>query len=67
MASQNRDSKLATANNDERKSHIFDGVTGTSETAAFQLCDIVDPMLKGMIEDESDLRDTCNVGLLLFA
>ena len=44
------------------KSHIFDGVTLTKETAAFQLCDIHDPMLKDMIESEEDLRETCDVG-----
>ena len=43
------------------RSHIFDGVTLTSETAAFQLCDITDPMLKEMIEDEQEIRDACNV------
>ncbi|TFY72093.1 hypothetical protein EVG20_g894 [Dentipellis fragilis] len=42
------------------RSHIFDGQTVTTETAAFQLCDITDPMLKGMIEDEESVRDTCN-------
>lgn len=47
------------------RSHIFDGVTVTKETAAFQLCDITDPMLKEMIEDEEDLRDACHVGLFL--
>jgi hypothetical protein len=46
-----------------RKSHIFDGKTVTKETAAFQLCDIVDPMLKEMIEDTNDLRETCHVRL----
>ncbi|CDO74112.1 hypothetical protein BN946_scf185043.g162 [Trametes cinnabarina] len=45
---------------DDRRSHIFDGVTVTSETAAFQLCDITDPMLKEMIEDEDAVRETCN-------
>ena len=47
---------------DERRSHIFDGETVTSETAAFQLCDITDPMLKEMIEadDEDLLREACN-------
>ncbi|RPD61992.1 hypothetical protein L226DRAFT_463601 [Lentinus tigrinus ALCF2SS1-7] len=47
---------------DERRSHIFDGETITSETAAFQLCDITDEMLKEMIEadDEDSLRDACN-------
>jgi hypothetical protein len=43
------------------RSHIFDGVTLTSETAAFQLCDITDPMLKEMVEEEEDVRDSCNV------
>ena len=46
-----------------RKSHLFDGQTVTKETAAFQLCDITDPMLKEMIEDPEDLREECNVGL----
>lgn len=47
---------------DERRSHIFDGETVTSETAAFQLCDITDAMLKEMIEadDEDSLREACN-------
>ncbi|EGO01771.1 hypothetical protein SERLA73DRAFT_177265 [Serpula lacrymans var. lacrymans S7.3] len=45
---------------ERRKSHIFDGVTLTKETAAFQLCDIHDPMLKGMIEDDDDLREVCD-------
>ncbi|KAH7930260.1 hypothetical protein BV22DRAFT_1028484 [Leucogyrophana mollusca] len=45
---------------DRRKSHIFDGVTITKETAAFQLCDIHDPMLKEMIEEEDDLREVCD-------
>ncbi|KAM5532733.1 hypothetical protein V8D89_013625 [Ganoderma adspersum] len=47
---------------DERRSHIFDGETVTSETAAFQLCDITDAMLKEMIEadDEDSLRESCN-------
>lgn len=45
-------------------SHIFDGVHSTKETAAYQLCDIVDPMLKEMIEDESGVRDECNVGYI---
>ncbi|KIJ56642.1 hypothetical protein M422DRAFT_57318 [Sphaerobolus stellatus SS14] len=46
--------------NDDRRAHMFDGQTQTSETASFQLCDIVDPMLREMIEDESQLRDTCH-------
>ena len=44
-----------------RKSHIFNGRTINQETAAFQLCDIHDPMLKTMIENSEDLRDVCHV------
>lgn len=47
-----------------RRSHIFDGVTIAKETAAFQLCDVQDPMLKEMIEKEEDLRETCDVSEL---
>ncbi|OCH93564.1 hypothetical protein OBBRIDRAFT_771274 [Obba rivulosa] len=54
------DRAAGTWREEDRRSHIFDGVTVTSETAAFQLCDIQDPMLKEMIEDEDDLRETCN-------
>ena len=48
---------------DSRFSHIFDGVRLNTETAAFQLCDIHDQMLKQMIENanEADLRDECDV------
>lgn len=45
---------------DRRESHIFNGRTITKETAAFQLCDIHDPMLKVMIENSEDLRDVCH-------
>lgn len=45
---------------ERRRSHIFDGATIAKETAAFQLCDIQDPMLKEMIEKEEDLRQTCD-------
>ncbi|KAL4076007.1 RNA polymerase III transcription factor IIIC subunit-domain-containing protein [Scleroderma citrinum] len=45
---------------ERRRSHIFDGITIAKETAAFQLCDIQDPMLKDMIEKEDDLRETCD-------
>ncbi|KAJ2934541.1 hypothetical protein H1R20_g2576, partial [Candolleomyces eurysporus] len=45
---------------DRKSSHIFDGKTVSKETAAFQLCDIVDPMLKEMIEDPDALRETCD-------
>ncbi|KAH9973046.1 RNA polymerase III transcription factor IIIC subunit-domain-containing protein, partial [Lactifluus volemus] len=57
-ASMNR--SLGEQARDDRRSHIFDGVTLSSETAAFQLCDITDPMLKRMIEEEEDVRESCN-------
>lgn len=44
-----------------RVSHIFDGVTPSKETAAFQLCDITDPMIKAMVDDPEEVRDVCNV------
>lgn len=43
------------------RSHIFDGKTMSKETAAYQLCDLRDPMLKEMVEDDEELRETCNV------
>ncbi|KAJ7086691.1 RNA polymerase III transcription factor IIIC subunit-domain-containing protein [Mycena epipterygia] len=45
---------------DRRKSHLFDGKTLTKETASFQLCDLVDPMLKEMIDDAQELREECD-------
>ena len=45
---------------DSRTSHTFDGVNLTKETAAFQLCDITDPMLKEMIDDPDNVRDVCD-------
>ena len=52
--------------NEAPPSHIFDGVHLNTETAAFQLCDIIDPMLKEMIKDEDAVRDECNVSLEIF-
>ncbi|EEB94408.1 hypothetical protein MPER_06781 [Moniliophthora perniciosa FA553] len=52
-----------TDSEERRTSHIFDGQTLTKETAAFQLCDITDPMLKEMIESGDDLRDTCDASV----
>ncbi|KAM6504022.1 RNA polymerase III transcription factor (TF)IIIC subunit domain containing protein [Amanita muscaria] len=48
------------AENDRSRSYIFDGRNLTKETAAFQLCDIEDPMLKEMIEDPDGIRDECD-------
>lgn len=45
---------------DRKLSHTFDGKTLTKDTASFQLCDITDPLLKGMIEDPSVVRETCH-------
>ncbi|KAF8528978.1 RNA polymerase III transcription factor IIIC subunit-domain-containing protein [Hysterangium stoloniferum] len=44
----------------DRRSHIFDGVSCSSETASFQLLDIHDQMLKKMIDSEDQLRDKPN-------
>ncbi|KAJ3723184.1 RNA polymerase III transcription factor IIIC subunit-domain-containing protein [Lentinula raphanica] len=43
-----------------KTSHVFDGVNLTKETAAFQLCDITDHMLKEMIENPDDIREVCD-------
>ena len=48
------------------RSHIFDGKNLTKETAAFQLCDIEDPMLKEMIDDPDNMQEECDVSLLAF-
>ncbi|KAF8803887.1 hypothetical protein BYT27DRAFT_7340686 [Phlegmacium glaucopus] len=53
-------SRMLEKDAERRNSHIFDGQTLTKETAAFQLCDIIDPMLKKMIEDLDGLRDICD-------
>ncbi|KZP24581.1 hypothetical protein FIBSPDRAFT_1042044 [Athelia psychrophila] len=45
---------------DRKTAHIFDGVRLTQETAAFQLCDIHDPMLREMIKSEEDVREVCD-------
>ena len=52
-----------------RFSHIFDGARLNTETAAFQLCDIHDGMLKQMIEgtNDEDLRDECDVRELVLS
>jgi general transcription factor 3C polypeptide 5 (transcription factor C subunit 1) len=33
----------------------------TKETASFQLCDLIDPMLKEMIDNSEELREECDV------
>ncbi|KAL5487831.1 TFC1 [Sanghuangporus weigelae] len=48
------------SSSEEPPSHIFDGRHITKETAAFQLCDITDPLLSELIEDEEGVRDECN-------
>ncbi|KAJ4472296.1 RNA polymerase III transcription factor IIIC subunit-domain-containing protein [Lentinula aciculospora] len=59
---QERATAITAVNNPEevRTSHMFDGVNLTKETAAFQLYDITDPMLKEMIEDPDDIREVCD-------
>lgn len=56
--------RLPEAAETKTRSHIFDGRTVTTETAAFQLCDITDPLLEKMIKDEDSIRDRCDVGVL---
>ncbi|KAG8980747.1 tau 95 subunit of transcription factor TFIIIC [Tulasnella sp. 427] len=42
-------------------SHIFDGKTAQNEVGpGFQLCDIHDPLLEGLINDASDIRTECH-------
>ncbi|KDQ20732.1 hypothetical protein BOTBODRAFT_317063 [Botryobasidium botryosum FD-172 SS1] len=43
-----------------RDSHIFDGVHALRDVAGWQLCDIHDPLLKQLIEDDSELREECH-------
>ncbi|KAK7470853.1 tau 95 subunit of transcription factor TFIIIC [Stygiomarasmius scandens] len=59
-AAANTGHPLDVDQDERRTSHIFDGQTLTKETAAFQLCDIVDPMLKDMIENPSEIREVCH-------
>ncbi|KAH8830172.1 RNA polymerase III transcription factor IIIC subunit-domain-containing protein [Flagelloscypha sp. PMI_526] len=42
---------------ERRKGHIFDGVTAYKDTAAFQLCDLTDPLLKELVTTH-DLRES---------
>lgn len=46
-----------------RSSHIFDGKIRHSETASFQLCDIVDPLLEEMINSPEAISDVYDVSL----
>ncbi|KAF5369933.1 hypothetical protein D9758_001240 [Tetrapyrgos nigripes] len=59
-AAANTNNPLETDQDERRTSHVFDGQTLTKETAAFQLCDIVDPMLKDMIENAPEIREVCH-------
>ncbi|KAK7696618.1 hypothetical protein QCA50_001276 [Cerrena zonata] len=54
------DAVIEAIRREDKRSHIFDGYNVTKETAAFQLCDIEDEMLKDLIEDEDELRETCH-------
>ncbi|KAF9470465.1 hypothetical protein BDN70DRAFT_821342 [Pholiota conissans] len=59
-STQNEQMRAHEKDADRKNAHIFDGQTITKETAAFQLCDITDLMLKTMIEDPDALRETCH-------
>ncbi|KAI9891238.1 MAG: tau 95 subunit of transcription factor TFIIIC [Vezdaea aestivalis] len=43
----------------DRHSHIFDGASLVQDGKIWQVCDITDPLLKGLLETE-DLRSTCD-------
>ena len=47
------------------QTHIFDGLRVENESARYQLCDITDPLLKKLIEDENVVRGTCDVRIIL--
>ncbi|KAI9886982.1 MAG: tau 95 subunit of transcription factor TFIIIC [Watsoniomyces obsoletus] len=44
----------------DRQSHLFDGRTISLEGKVWQVCDISDPLLKGLLATE-DLRETCEM------
>ncbi|ORZ40017.1 RNA polymerase III transcription factor IIIC subunit-domain-containing protein [Catenaria anguillulae PL171] len=50
----------STASRQEIKSHVFDGVHVNDETSVFQFCDLVDPLLKELVDTQEYLRDTCD-------
>lgn len=46
---------------DEQPSHVFDGRGITTNGKTWQMCDIKEPLIKGLL-DTDDLRSTCDVG-----
>lgn len=44
-----------------RLSHLFDGKTAALDGKVWQVCDVVDPLLKSLL-DTDNLRDECHVG-----
>lgn len=46
------------------ESHIFDGKILLSDATSFQVCDITDPVLKLLLDDEASRRETFDVRLI---
>ena len=49
----------------DEKSHLFDGVKLTMDGKVWQVCDIIDPMLKSLLAT-TNLRTRCEVRYLLY-
>jgi general transcription factor 3C polypeptide 5 (transcription factor C subunit 1) len=47
------------------QSHLFDGRHVELDGKVWQVCDITDPLLKGLLTDAKKLRTSCDVRLLL--
>ena len=48
-----------------RKSHLFDGKVASKDGKIWQVCDVVDPFLKSIL-DTNDLRKECHVSCPIF-
>lgn len=46
-------------------SHVFDGKGITTNGKTWQMCDIQEPLIKGMLETDN-LRSSCDVSLILY-
>lgn len=47
--------------NSDLNSHIFDGENVHGNIGNYQLCDLTDPLLKNLIQDEEFVREECDV------
>jgi general transcription factor 3C polypeptide 5 (transcription factor C subunit 1) len=48
------------------RSHIFDGKDILESTSLFQMCDLLDPILKELVDTKEFLRDECHVSHYVF-